>query len=99
MILSEDQRYFDLIDQATEPTVVLVGEHHDQWTVLAESELKKAHIPHTFFSWSALTEARVQGEWVRFPVLQLWQDNVLKVEVVGFSQEKYRRLAQAYLRF
>lgn len=92
----KDQDYFDLISNTDQHVVVLVGESHDQWTLLAEAELKKADVPFEFFSWSELREARVSGEWVRFPVLQLWTEGDLESEIIGFSQEKYRKFAHQY---
>ena len=95
MTPSKDQAYFDLIE-TDQHLVVLVGELDEQWTLLAQTELKKANVPFTFFPWSELKEARVASEWIRFPVLQFWDQGELATEIIGFSQDRYRRFAHAF---
>lgn len=92
-----DEKYFEVLD-ASEAAVVLVGEKEDQWSSLAQDELRKANIPFTFFSWSDMKEARKSGEWLRFPVLEYWKNGQLREAIVGFSQDKFRRFAQQFVR-
>lgn len=96
MTTLSDEKYFKVLEEDT--AIVLVGENEDQWSSLAQTELRKANITFTFFSWSDLKEARKSGEWVRYPVLEHWKNGQLREAIVGFSQDKFRRFVQQFVR-
>jgi hypothetical protein len=66
MTRSKDQAYFDLID-TDQHLVVLVGELNEQWTLLAQSELKKANVPFSFSRGPSLKRRGLRANGYVFP--------------------------------
>lgn len=91
-----EEQYYEVIG-GKGPLIAILGERGEALTAAATEFLEKVDIPVFFFQWSKVPEIRLQLGLIKYPVVQLWHDNEMASEVVGYQDEPLEDLVRAFL--
>jgi len=90
-----EEQYFETIE-GKGPFVIVLGEISEHWTSQTLDYLKKAEVPVYFFPWGKIPELRIQLNYIRYPVVQLWFKDTNITEVVGHQEEPLNDLVRQF---